>query len=77
MHSTPPRKDLLVHLGLQPGQRIDVELQAEQATGSITNFIGLLAGRSSQRASLEELNQAAAAGWAGLGDANAEPSTSP
>jgi bifunctional DNA-binding transcriptional regulator/antitoxin component of YhaV-PrlF toxin-antitoxin module len=68
------RKDLLAHLGLQPGQRIDVEvlpggrleLQAEQATGSITNFIGLLAGRSSHCASLEELNQAAAAGWARL-----------
>ena len=79
------RKDLLAHLGIQPGQRIDVEvlpggrleLHAEQATGSINSFIGLLAGRSSHCASLEELNQAAAAGWAGLGDANAQPSTSP
>lgn len=78
------RKDLLAHLGIQPGQRIDVEvlpggrleLHAEQATGSIHSFIGLLAGRSSHCASLEELNQAAAAGWAGLGDANAKPSTS-
>ncbi|MCP9915148.1 AbrB/MazE/SpoVT family DNA-binding domain-containing protein [Cyanobium sp. ATX 6F1] len=69
------RKELLVHLGLQPGQRIDVEvlpggrleLHAEQATGSITNFIGLLAGRSSHRASLEELDEAAASGWAALG----------
>lgn len=47
------RKDLLANLGIQPGQRIDVEvlpgdrleLHAEQATGSITSFIGLLAGR--------------------------------
>jgi hypothetical protein len=53
------RKDLLAHLGIQPGQRIDVEVLP----------IGLLAGRSSHCASLEELNQAAAAGWAGLGDA--------
>jgi hypothetical protein len=43
MTATPPRKNLLAHLRLQPAQRIDVELQAEQATGSITNFIGLLA----------------------------------
>ena len=29
-------------------------------------FIGLLAGRSARRASLAELNEAAASGWAGL-----------
>ncbi len=68
------RKELLAHLGIQPGQRVDVEvlpggrleLHAEQATGSIHGFIGLLAGRSARRASLEELNEAAASGWAGL-----------
>ena len=68
------RKDLLAHLGIQPGQRVDVEvlpggrleLHAEQATGSIHGFIGLLAGRSARRASLEEMNEAAASGWSGL-----------
>ena len=68
------RKELLAHLGIQPGQRVDVEvlpggrleLHAEQTTGSINGFIGLLAGRSTRRASLEELNEAAASGWAGL-----------
>ncbi len=68
------RKELLAHLGIQPGQRVDVEvlpggrleLHAEQATGSINGFIGLLAGRSARRASLAELNEAAASGWAGL-----------
>ena len=72
------RKDLLVHLGIQPGQRLDVEvlpggrlqLHAEQATGSIQECLGLLASRSSHRATLEELDGAAAAGWAGL---NAAP----
>ena len=39
---------------------------AEQATGTIGGFIGLLADRSSHRASLDELNGAAASGWAGL-----------
>jgi antitoxin PrlF len=66
------RKDLLAHLGIQPGQRLDVEvlpggrlqLHAEQATGSIQECLGLLAGRSSHRATLEELSDAAA-GWAG------------
>ncbi len=46
------RKELLAHLGIQPGQRVDVEV--------------LLAGRSARRASLAELNEAAASGWAGL-----------
>ncbi|CAK6697162.1 AbrB/MazE/SpoVT family DNA-binding domain-containing protein [Synechococcus sp. CCY9201] len=67
------RKELLAHLGVEPGQRIDVEvlpggrleLHAEQATGTIDGFIGLLAGRSSHRASLRELQDAMAAGWAG------------
>ncbi|MFN4866914.1 MAG: hypothetical protein ACK5GZ_11440 [Cyanobium sp.] len=43
-----------------PGGRL--ELHAEQATGSIHGFIGLLAGCSARRASLEELNEAAASG---------------
>ncbi len=68
------RKELLAHLGIQPGQRIDVEvlpggrlkLRAEQATGTIGGFIGLLADRSSYRASLDELNGAAVSGWAHL-----------
>ena len=68
------RKELLAHLGIQPGQRVDVEVlpggrlefHAEQTTSSIHGFIGLLAGRSARRASLAELNEAAASGWAGL-----------
>lgn len=67
------RKELLQHLGIQPGQRVDVEvlpggrleLHAERATGDINRFIGLLAGRSSHIASLDQLNSAAAQGWAG------------
>ncbi len=65
-------KELLEHLGIQPGQRVDVEvlpgarleLHAERPTGEISGFIGLLAGRSSRTASLEELSEVAAAGWA-------------
>jgi len=75
------RKELLAHLGIQPGQRIDVEvlpggrleLHAEHAIGTIGGFIGLLAGRSSHRARLDELDEAAAAGWAGLYGADPNP----
>ena len=78
------RKELLAHLGIQPGQRVDVEvlpggrleLHAEQATGSIHGFIGLLAGQSTRRASLADLNEAAASGWAGLPATNL-PATNP
>jgi AbrB family looped-hinge helix DNA binding protein len=75
------RKELLAHLGIRPGERIDVELlpggrlelHAEQAAGTIEGFIGLLAGRSKRRASLSELTEAAAAGWAGLPSTSAQP----
>ena len=75
------RKELLAQLGIQPGQRIDgvvlpggrLELHAEHATGTIGGFIGLLADRSRHRASLDELNGAAASGWAGLPGAAPKP----
>jgi antitoxin PrlF len=67
------RKELLAHLGIRPGQRLEVEvlpdgrleLHAAQATGEIDAVFGLLAGRTDRRASLEEIAEAAAAGWAG------------
>jgi len=52
------RKELLAHLGVRPGQRLDVEVlpggllqfQAQQATGTISRCFGLLEGRSERRA---------------------------
>lgn len=66
------RKDILQHLGVQPGQKIElhklpggkVALTAARSKGSIDKFIGLLAGRTSKVATLEEIEKAAAAGWA-------------
>jgi len=66
------RKDLLQHLGVRPGQRIEaaklpdgrIEVRAATPTGSIDRFIGMLAGRTRNEATLEELTQAAARGWA-------------
>jgi bifunctional DNA-binding transcriptional regulator/antitoxin component of YhaV-PrlF toxin-antitoxin module len=66
------RKDVLQHLGVQPGEKIElhklpggkVALTAVRPKGSIGKFIGLLAGRTSKVATLEEIEKAAAAGWA-------------
>lgn len=65
------RRDLLRHLGVGPGDRIEVstlpggriEVRAARPGGSIEAFFGKLAGRSSRTLSLEEIQAAAAAGW--------------
>jgi antitoxin PrlF len=67
------RKEILQHLGIRPGQKIEVELlpngravlHAERPTGSIDDFIGLLEGRSPKVATIDEINEATQAGWAG------------
>ncbi len=65
------RKDLLQHLGIEPGDRIEVDklpdgkllLRAARPVGRIDDFIGLLAGKTKKVATLDELDEAAAAGW--------------
>lgn len=67
------RKDLLRHLGVTPGQRIEVcelpggriEVRAAAPTGSIEDFIGRLAGRSPRTLAIDEMNEIAADGWVG------------
>lgn len=67
------RKELLQHLGIKPGDKIAVDLlpngqgmlRAARATGTIADFIGLLAGRSKKVATIAELNNATARAWAG------------
>ena len=67
------RKELLQHLGVAPGSKINVDLlpggrmevKAVQPAGSIDSFIGMLKGKSAKRATIEEINEAAASGWAG------------
>lgn len=67
------RKDVLQHLGIEPGDRIEVDLlpdgrvllKAARPAGSIASFVGLLAGRSAKVATLDEIDEAAAQGWAG------------
>jgi bifunctional DNA-binding transcriptional regulator/antitoxin component of YhaV-PrlF toxin-antitoxin module len=67
------RKEVLQHLGIEPGDKIELDLvpngrgilKAARPAGTIDGFVGLLAGKTTKVASLEELNQAAAGGWAG------------
>ena len=67
------KRDLLQHLGIKPGERVDVEklpggelrFRAARPTGTIDGFLGLLAGKTNKVATIEEMNEAAAAGWAG------------
>jgi antitoxin PrlF len=67
------RKDVLQHLGIRPGERIELDklpdgritLRAVRPSGKIDSFIGLLAGKTKKVASLDEINEAAKAGWAG------------
>jgi AbrB family looped-hinge helix DNA binding protein len=69
---TIPR-EVLRHLGIKPGGKVELELlpggiailYAARPSGSIEKFIGLLAGRTKGIATVDEINQAAAEGWAG------------
>lgn len=67
------RKEVLQHLGIKPGQKIELdllpdgraELKAAKPTGTIDDFLGLLTGKTEKAATIKEINEAAAAGWAG------------
>ena len=66
------RKEVLEHLGVRPGDKIDVDLlrdgrmQVRAKPGKpVTSIFGMLAKPATRRRSIEELNEAAAAGWAG------------
>ena len=66
------RKDVLQHLGIRPGDKIELDLlpdgrgvlKAAQPTEPISRFIGLLSGKTQKVATLEEINAAIARGWA-------------
>ena len=66
------RKEVLAHLGVRPGDKLDVDLLADgrmqirtkRGTSAAAVF-GMLAKPGLPRLSIEELNEIAAAGWAG------------
>jgi bifunctional DNA-binding transcriptional regulator/antitoxin component of YhaV-PrlF toxin-antitoxin module len=67
------RKDVLHHLGVRPGDKIELDklpdgrvaLRAARPSGTIDGFLGLLGGKTQKTATLDEINEAASAGWAG------------
>jgi bifunctional DNA-binding transcriptional regulator/antitoxin component of YhaV-PrlF toxin-antitoxin module len=67
------KKDVLQHLGLKPGDKIELDLlpggqgllKAAHSTGSTEDVIGLLAKRNKKVATLQEISDASAKGWSG------------
>jgi bifunctional DNA-binding transcriptional regulator/antitoxin component of YhaV-PrlF toxin-antitoxin module len=68
------RKDLLEHLGVQPGAKIAVEklpdgrieVKAARPTGKISDVFGQLkTKRKGRTLSIEDMNKIIARGWAG------------
>lgn len=67
------KKDLIRHLGLHPGQQIEViklpggELRVRpvKRTGKISDAFGILKREGQKPVSIEEMNEVIAKGWAG------------
>ena len=67
------RKDLLKHLGVQPGDKIAVdklpdgriEVKAARPAGKISDAFGFLKRKNGPSLSIEQMNKIAARGWAG------------
>jgi AbrB family looped-hinge helix DNA binding protein len=67
------RKDILKHLGVQPGEKLivdklpdgRVEVKAAHPTGKISDIFGLLKRKNGPRLSVDEINEVAARGWSG------------
>ncbi|NHN86944.1 AbrB/MazE/SpoVT family DNA-binding domain-containing protein [Acetobacter musti] len=69
------RRELLDHLGIRPGDRVDFEkapggeirVRAARVAGNIEQFLHSLDGKVKLKAPLtiDEMNDIAAAGWAG------------
>ena len=68
------RKEVLRHLGVQAGEKIDVDLlpdgrvevRAARLKGKISDVFGMLKREGQPTFTIEEINEAAARGWAGL-----------
>jgi AbrB family looped-hinge helix DNA binding protein len=67
------RKDLLRHLGVQPGEKIEIaklpdgriEVRAARRTGKISDAFGMLKREGQPSLTIEEMNEIAAQAWAG------------
>lgn len=67
------RQDLLKHLGVGPGQRIEVDklpdgrvaIRASTQSGTMSNFIGCLSKEDGRKLTINEINEITAQGWSG------------
>lgn len=66
------RQDLLKHLGVGPGQKLEVEklpdgriIVRAASSGTLKSFFGCLAKADGPSLSLDEMNRIIADGWAG------------
>jgi bifunctional DNA-binding transcriptional regulator/antitoxin component of YhaV-PrlF toxin-antitoxin module len=67
------KRDLLKHLGVQPGEKIAVdklpdgriEMKAVQPAGKISDVFDFLKRKNGPSLSVEEINEVAKRGWAG------------
>jgi hypothetical protein len=66
-------KELLVHLGVQPGEKIAatklpdgrIEMKSARAPGNIADAFGFLKRESAPSLSMEEMSELTKRGWAG------------
>jgi bifunctional DNA-binding transcriptional regulator/antitoxin component of YhaV-PrlF toxin-antitoxin module len=67
------RKDLLKHLGVQPGEKIAmdklpdgrIEIKAARPSGRISDVFNMLKRNNAPSLSIEDMNRIAAEGWSG------------
>ena len=65
------KQSLLRHLGVGPGQKIEVDklpegrvvVKAARQEGAISDFIGCLSSQDTRSLSIDEINDIAAQGW--------------
>jgi hypothetical protein len=70
------RKEVLRHLGVKPGEKIQVELlpggelrgRAARPKGKIEDVFGMLAGKTNVKLTIDEINEAIAVAGAAAGE---------
>ena len=67
------KQELLNHLGVNPGQKIEAEklpdgqiiVKAFEKNGSVLDFIGGLSEKNKRTLSIDDINEISAEGWSG------------